>query len=69
MSSNIVNEYTKGVLTVVVDRSGKLKATNAHCDNIEQITAWRIAPPAMNDMDRRLGWNPYMLASAELFKE
>lgn len=69
VSSNIVNEYPKGVLTVVVDRSGKLKATNAHCDNIEQITAWRIAPPVMTDTDRRQEWNPYMLALAELFKD
>lgn len=68
VSSNIINEYPKGVLTVVVDRSGKLKATNAHCDNIEQITAWRIAPPVMTDTDRRQGWNPYMLALHELFK-
>lgn len=69
VSSNIANEYPKGVLTVVVDHYGKLKATNAHCDNIQQITAWRIAPPVMTDTDRQKGWNPYMLALAELFKE
>lgn len=67
--SAIFEEYPKGILTVVVDHSGKLKATNANCDNIKQITAWRIAPPVMTDTDRRQGWNPYMLALAELFKE
>ena len=67
--ANIINEFPKGILTVVVDPAGKLKATNANCDNIEQITAWRITPPVMTDADRRQGWNPYMLALAELFKD
>ena len=67
--ASIINEFPKGILTVVVDPAGKLKATNANCDNIEQITAWRITPPVMTDADRRQGWNPYMLALAELFKD
>lgn len=67
-STIIVNPPEK-ILTVIVDANGRLKRTNAICDDIEQITNWRITTPALNaNVDTRKGWNPYMLALSEIFK-
>lgn len=66
--SDIENRFPEGVLTVVVDEKGYLRATNAFCDNIEQVTRWRITSPILDGIrEIKEGWNPYMSALTKLF--
>lgn len=45
-------------LLLVIDQHGKLRATNAFCDQIEQVTAWNLIPPILDSNERIQGWSP-----------
>ena len=47
VNSNILDEFPKGLLTVVVDEERKLLGTNAVCHNLEQILEWKEAEPQL----------------------
>lgn len=55
-------------LLVVIDQHGKLRETNAFCDQIEQVTAWNLIPPILDSNERIQGWNPIMHALTEIFE-
>ncbi len=69
LKKDIENEFPEGILTVVIDESGRLRGTNAFCDNIDEVTAWRITPPILEArIEAKQGWNPYMHALSQLFE-
>ena len=47
VSSNILDEFPIGVLTIVVDKEKRLLGTNAVCQDIEQILAWMEVEPQL----------------------
>ena len=67
--STIASEAPEGCLLVVIDNQGKLLSTNAFCDNQEEITAWKLIPPMLDEKERKQGWHPYMKALTEIFSE
>ena len=65
--SSIASDPPENSLLVVIDQQGKLLFTNAFCDNQEEITAWRLVPPILDQNERKQGWHPYMAALTQVF--
>lgn len=63
-----LDEISNGSLLVVIDRHGKLKKTNAFCDNQETVTSWNLIQPIMDNKDKQEGWNPYFQSLVSMFE-